>query len=117
MRKAYRRTITLLWHRMQERGAHLTIQHVHSHLEKKTTQTDPKYNERWQLAAADEACEQAHAYPFQTPLPSVLKDSLSSIRELMSRNDPAKHSAHLSWSAIHTTLRPSQYAFELLVSL
>ena len=25
MRKAYRRTITLLWHRMQERGAHLAI--------------------------------------------------------------------------------------------
>jgi hypothetical protein len=25
MRKAYRRTITLLWHRMQERGAHLTV--------------------------------------------------------------------------------------------
>jgi hypothetical protein len=67
MRKAYRRTITLLWLRMQERGAHLTIQHVHSHLEKETSLDDPKYNERWQLAAADNACEQAHAYPFQTP--------------------------------------------------
>ena len=53
--------------RMQERGAHLTIQHVHSHLEKKTTQTHPKYNKRWQLAAADEACEQPYVYPFQTP--------------------------------------------------
>ena len=27
----------------------------------------PNFNERWQLAAADEACEQAHEYPFQTP--------------------------------------------------
>jgi hypothetical protein len=67
MRKAYRRTITLLWHRMQERGVHLTIQHVHSHLEKQTPLDDTKYNERWQLTAADEVCEQAHTYPFQTP--------------------------------------------------
>ena len=67
MRKAYRRSITLLWIRMQERGSHLTIQHVHSHLEKTTPPNDPKFNERWQLAAADEACEQAHEYPFQTP--------------------------------------------------
>ena len=63
MRKAYRRTITLLWHSTQERGAHLTIQHVHSHLEKKTFLNDPKYNERWQLAAADEACEKKGGSP------------------------------------------------------
>ena len=67
MRVHYRRTIALLWSRMQQRGTYLSITHVHSHLEKKTSLTDPKYNERWQLAAADEACEQAHACPFQTP--------------------------------------------------
>jgi hypothetical protein len=67
MRNAYHRSITLLWLRMQERGSHLTIQHVHSHHEKNTPLNDPKFNERWQLAAADEACEQAHVYPCQTP--------------------------------------------------
>ena len=69
MRMHYRRSITLLWHRMSQRGRHLTVEHVHSHLEKETPEDHPLYIPRWQLAAADTACEEAHSYCEFEPIP------------------------------------------------
>jgi hypothetical protein len=46
MRMHYRRTIALLWSRMQQRGTYLSITHVHSHLEKETPRDHPLYRPR-----------------------------------------------------------------------
>ena len=69
MRKHYSRSITLLWHRMNQRGRHLEVKHVHCHLEKETPRDHPLYIPRWQLAAADTACEEAHSYCDFEPIP------------------------------------------------
>ena len=60
MRMHYRRTIALLWSRMQQRGTYLSIIHVHSHLEKDTPRDHPLYFPRCQLAAADAAADAYH---------------------------------------------------------
>jgi hypothetical protein len=69
MRKHYRRSITLLWHRMNQRGRHLQVEHIYSHLEKETPRDNPLYIPRWQLAAADTVCEEAHSYCDFEPIP------------------------------------------------
>ena len=66
MRMHYRRTIAVLWSRMQHRGTYLSITHVHSHLEKETPRDHPLYRPRWQLAAADTAADAYHSQDYQT---------------------------------------------------
>ena len=70
MRMHYRRTIALLWSRMQQRGTYLSITHVHSHLEKDTPRDHPLYLPRWQLAAADAAADAYHCQDYQ-PIPTT----------------------------------------------